>query len=204
MRSKVGTTLSAAAILAVVLSVATFAVCAAAQAADSNGESAEIVAHQPLSGHSVTQMFLQRQNGKQYLYVDQDGEQRVVIDVTKADRPSVVRHTAEPRGAAIGQFEPLSSDLAISEQPQGQAVAVSRRPARETVNVLDTTDPVHPQVLQTFSGVTSILPDADRNLIFIANADGLWVVRHRVKQGAYAGRHLCTSESALSSEPDCY
>ena len=203
MRNGLVPTQIATGVLAVVFCTAMLALPTAAQAPDSNGESAVIVAHLSLPGPSVTQMFLQKQNGKQYLYIDQGHDQRVVIDVTRPDRPSAVRHTAGP-SRATGQCEPLSSDLAVSEQPEGRAAAVSKRPARETVNVLDTTDPMHPQVLQTFSGVTSILPDADRNLIFIANADGLWVVRNRVTQGAYAKRHLCTSESALTPEPDCY
>jgi hypothetical protein len=72
------------------------------------------------------------------------------------------------------------------------------------VNILDMTDPAHPQVLETFDGATSILPDTARNLIFIANAQGLWIVRNRVGQSAYAMRHQCTSEAAINPEPDCY
>jgi hypothetical protein len=59
-------------------------------------------------------------------------------------------------------------------------------------------------VLETFDGATSILPDTARNLIFIANAQGLWIVRNRVGQSAYAMRHQCTSEAAINPEPDCY
>jgi hypothetical protein len=83
-------------------------------------------------------------------------------------------------------------------------MAPSTSRSLQTVNVLDLTDPAHPQVLQTFFGVTSTLPDTARNLIFIANADGLWIVRHREGQSAYAMRHQCTSEAALDPEPDCY
>ena len=200
MRNGLVPTQIATGVLAVAFCTAIFALPTAAQAPDSNGQSAVIVAHLSLPGPSVTQMFLQKQNGKQYLYVNQG---QVVVDVTRADHPSLVSH-AGPSRAANGQVEQLGSDLAVSEQPEGRAAAVSKRPAHDTVNVLDTTDPMHPQVLQTFSGVTSILPDIDRNLIFIANNEGLWIVRHRVGQGAYAKRHLCTSESALTPEPDCY
>lgn len=204
MRIELVPTKIAAGVLTVFFCATTLAIPTAAQAPDSNGESAVIVAHLSLPGPSVTQMFLQRQNGKQYLYMNQAQNQRTVVDVTRPDHPSLASHAAGSSSAANGQVEPLASDLAVSEQPEGRAAAVSKRPARETVNVLDTTDPMHPQVLQTFSGVTSILPDADRNLIFIANGEGLWIVRHRLTQGAYAQRHLCTSESALTPEPDCY
>lgn len=201
MRNGTVPTQIATGVLAVVFCTAMLALPTAAQAPDSNGESAVIVAHLSLPAPSVTQMVLQKQNGKQYLYMNQG---QIVVDVTRADHPSVVSHAAGPSRAANGQVEQLGSDLAVSEQPEGRAAAVSKRPAHDTVNVLDTTDPLHPQVLRTFSGVTSILPDVDRNLIFIANNEGLWIVRHRVGQGAYAKRHLCTSESALTPEPDCY
>ena len=173
-----------------------------AQAPDSNGQSAVIIAHVPLSGPSATQMLLQKQGARLFLYADQGDKQGVaVVDVTNPGHPSVVDRATWPGRTADGQVQTIGSGLAISEQAEG---ALSRRPVSQTLNILDITDPQHPQVLQTFSGVTSVLPDAGRNLIFIANGEGLWIVRHRVGQGAYALRHLCTSEAALTPEPDCY
>lgn len=189
-------------IAVVAFSVAMLTVSMAAQAPDSNGQSAVIVAHLPLSGPPARQMFLQRQGGRLFLYVDQgDVAGAAVVDVTKPSHPDVVSHATWPARVANGQEQNLGSGLAISEQPEG---TLSRQPKSETLNVLDVTDLKHPQILQTFYGVTSALPDAARNLIFVANGDGLWIVRHRVGQGAYAMRHLCTSEAALTPDPDCY
>ena len=193
----------AAAIAIVAFSLAMLTTPMAAQSPDSNGELATVVAHLPMPGPSVNQMLLQRRDGKLYLYVDQGAQQGVsVVDVTRPSRPLVVNHEAWPGRTADGHVQLLDSGLAISELSESRAL--STRHASQTVNVLDMRDPAHPQVLQTFSGVTSILPDADRNLIFIADTEGLWIVRHRVTQGAYAMRHLCTSEAALTPEPDCY
>jgi hypothetical protein len=170
----------------------------AAQKTNTNGNSAVVVAHLPLPGPSATQMLLQRQNGKLYLYVDQGGRERVaMIDVTRPSNPSVVNHLAWPGRMAKGDLQPLGSGLALSEAPEAAH-------APQTVSVLDMSDPAHPRVLETFYEVTSTLPDIARNLIFIANADGLWIVRNRVGQSAYALRHQCTSEAALDPEPDCY
>jgi len=170
----------------------------AAQDVNSSGNSAVIVAHLPLPGASATQMLLQSQNGKLYLYVDQ-GESRTVamIDVTQPSHPIVVDHIAWPSRVAKGDVHLLGSGMALSETPE--AVRTPR-----TVDVLDMSDAAHPRVLETFYGVTSTLPDIERNLVFIANADGLWIVRNRVGQAAYAARHRCTSEAAMTSEPDCY
>jgi len=188
------------AILACSLALATTPL--AAQSPDANGQSAVIIAHLPLPGPSASQMLLQRQNGKLALYVDQGDRQGVaVVDISSPGHPKVINRAVWPGRTADGQVQIIGSGLAISEQAEG---ALSRRPASQTLNILDITDPQHPQVLQTFTGVTSVLPDASRNLIFIANGDGLWIVRHRVGEGAYALRHLCTSEAALTPEPDCY
>jgi len=194
---------AAGAIAILAFSLAMLTTPMAAQGPDSNGESAAVIAHLPMPGPSVNQMLLQRRDGKLYLYVDQGAQQGVsVVDVTRPSRPLVVNHEAWPGRTADGHVQLLDSGLAISELSESRAL--STRHASQTVNVLDMRDPAHPQVLQTFSGVTSILPDADRNLIFIADTEGLWIVRHRVTQGAYAMRHLCTSEAALTPEPDCY
>jgi len=194
---------TAIAILSFCIALATTAM--AAPGPDSNGHSAMVIGHLPLPGPSATQMLLQRQDGKLYLYVDQGGKENVaVVDVTSPSRPSVVNRVAWPSRLANGEVQPLGSGLALSEVPERQTMALGTSRTPQTVSVLDLADPAHPQVLASFSGVTSTLPDTARNLIFIANADGLWIVRHRVGQSAYAMRHQCTSEAALDPEPDCY
>jgi len=188
---------------AVALSVTLLAAPLMAQGPDSNGQSAVIIAHLAMPGPAANQMLLQRQGGKRLLYFDQGAKQGVaVIDVTNPSHPGLLNHVAWPGRTADGQVQIMGSELAISERPEG--TTLGRPPASQRVNVLDVTDLQHPQVLQTFSGVTSILPDVARNLIFIANGDGLWIVQHRVGQGAYAMRHPCTSEAAEMPEANCY
>jgi hypothetical protein len=205
MRKKIAQNRTATTIAITLSCLGLVAIPMAAQGPNTNGSSATVVAHLPLPGPSATQMLLQKRGSKLYLYVDQGGKQGVaVVDVTSPSRPSLVNRVAWPGRLADGEVQPLGSGLALSEAPERQTLALSTSPAPQTVNVLDLADPAHPQVLQTFSGVTSTLPDVARNLIFIANADGLWIVRHKVGQSAYAMRHQCTSEAALDPEPDCY
>ena len=188
---------------AVTFSVILLPVLLMAQGPDSNGESAVVIGHLAMPGPSANQMFLQRQVGKRLLYFDQGDKQGVaVIDITSPDHPRVVGHVAWPGHTANGQVENVGSGLAISERPDDGTLG--HAPASQRVNVLDVTDLQHPQVLQTFSGVTSILSDVARNLIFIANSEGLWIVQHRIGQAAYAMRHPCTSEAAEMPEANCY
>jgi len=48
---------------------------------------------------------------------------------------------------------------------------------KQTVTVLSFADPEHPTVARQFSGVTFMLKDASRGLIYLVNSDGLWVLR---------------------------
>jgi len=174
------------------------AIPTAAQKVAPDGRSAAVVAHLALPGPSVTQMLLQRQNGKLYLYADQGDRKNIaVVDVTRPNHPRVIGHVTWPSAMANANVEPLGSGLAMSEARESGN-------APHDMNIMDLADPAHPRVLAAFSGVTSAVPNVERNLIFIANSDGLWIVRNRVGQAAYAANHRCTSEAALTPEPDCY
>jgi hypothetical protein len=196
-------TVAAIAVLAFCAAMATTSMAARGQ--DANGESATIAAHVPLPGPSATQMLLQRQEGKVYLYVEQGRNPNVaVVDVTNPSRPSLIQHVTWPSRLVDSQVQPLGAGLALAESPEGQVTSRGSSSRPQKVDIMDMTDPAHPQVLETIDRVTSILPDTARNLIFIANPQGLWIVRHRVGQRAYVMRHQCTSEAALNPEPDCY
>jgi hypothetical protein len=167
---------------------------------------AKVIGHLPLSG-GVRQMFLQQEGKKQYLYVQQLSQQGfTVIETTKPDRPKVVNHV--PRG----NLTVVSSGLAISETPDNSATMdnshgagsaegarAEGRPVPQLVRVLDVSDPVHPRTAQTFEGVTSILEDPARNLIYVANGDGVWIMSHK----RVLRRHLCSSSDAMAPNPNC-
>ena len=46
--------------------------------------------------------------------------------------------------------------------------------------LFDLSDPANPRTLQTFEGVSSLLLDDGRNLIYITNGEGLWILSHNV------------------------
>jgi hypothetical protein len=168
-------------------------------------EQAKVIAHLPLSGGAATNMFLQRQGRDQYLYVQQPGQQGfTVVDVSKPKHPKVIDHVPQQEIAMLG------SGLAITEKPQRAASSDKLTPAiaegsrgggsvPEQVRVLDVSNPAHPKTVQTFNGVTSILPDDGRGLVYVANGDGIWILSHR----QILRRHMCSSEDAISVEPNC-
>ncbi len=157
-------------------------------------EPARVIAHITLPGTAVRQMFLQLHDGKQYLYLQQ-GAHFTVVDVTDPKKPSIVE-----RVASRGGLEWVQSGLALTMAPEKvSANQQSSAISTQVVNVMDFGDPKHPRTIQTFSGVTSVLPDDSRELIFIANNEGLTVLSH--KQPYHLP--LCTSEDAMMAEAQC-
>ena len=167
---------------------------------------AKVIAHLPMSG-GARQMFLQREGRRQYLYVQQPSQLCfTVVDVTKPSKPKTVNHVPQENLITVG------SGLAISGESQS-AVTVGISPVAgspegtrgggtvpETVRVLDVSDPAHPRRVQTFRGVTDILPDDARALIYVANGDGVWILSHQ----KVLRRHECSSSDAVSSAiPNC-
>ena len=75
-------------------------------------------------------------------------------------------------------------DLAAAPDGDSGTVGGSGYPT-QSVRVLDLSDPANPRTLQSFSGVTSILADDEHNLIYIANNEGLWILRHEQEQAAF-------------------
>src|SRR5580704_14960256 len=68
-----------------------------AMAKEAPAQSATVIAHLPLPGPAVNQMFLQQEGSKQYLYIQQTSRPAyTVIDVTKPDRPNVTNRMVLP------------------------------------------------------------------------------------------------------------
>lgn len=125
-------------------------------------------------------MLLQKHDSRQYLYVQQASKQGfMVVDVSKPERPDLLKRSAESNQATAGNLDMVSPDVAIAEAPEKTPTTItqSSRPT-ETVRVLDLSDPRNPKTLETFTKVTSILPDGNHGLVFLTNNDGLWILRY--------------------------
>ena len=210
-KGNVGTAVVA---LALVLGIAPSSL-AKEKSAPAIEQSAVVVGHLAISGPSVSQMFLQEQGNKQYLYIQQapkDGY--TVVDVTRPDKAKVVNRVAPPASSAGGKLQLVGGGLALEETPDSsasggvrhelspaktQAGAAGSQPT-SSVRVLDLSDPANPRTLQTFQGVTSVLADDGRRLIYIANGEGLWILKHKQQRPP---KPACDSESVFSPIADC-
>jgi hypothetical protein len=166
---------------------------------------ATVIAHLPLPQATGNQMLLQDEKGKKYLYVQQASKQGfMIVDVTKPDRPSLLKRTATSNEATTGTVEMLSPEVAIAEAPEKKPTTLtSSSHPTETVRVLDLSDPHNPKTLQEFTGVTSLLPDGGHGLIYLTNNEGLWVLRYNRPALLEPAKKKkpCDSESEIEAMP---
>ena len=153
-------------------------------------------------------MLLQKENGKQYLYVQQATKQGfMIVDVSKPERPSLLKRTAESNQSTAGNLQMVSPDVAIAVAPEKTPTTLtSSTHATETVRVLDLSDPRNPKTLETFNKVTSILPDGGHGLIYLTNNEGLWILRYNRPAPLEPAKKKppCDSESEIMAmPPDC-
>ncbi len=169
---------------------------------------ATVIAHLPLPQATGSQMLLQKEKNKQYLYVQQAAKQGfMIVDVSKPEAPALLKRTAEANQATSGNLEIVSPDVAIAEAPEKTSTTLtSSNHPTETVRVLDLSDPVNPKTLETFNKVTGLLPDGGHGLIYLTNNDGLWILRynHPSRFEPAKKKPPCNSESEIQAmPPDC-
>jgi hypothetical protein len=174
------------------------------QAVQHSEQPATVVAHVALSGGSTSQMDLHEDGGKQYLYIGMNSNKGLaVVDVTNPDHPNVIKRLAWPNEVSPARLRLVSGALALAEGPDSDSAAGDPAPPTRTVKVLDLSDPANPRAVLSFSGVTSTLEDDARNLIYITNGEGLWILRSNQSLAAAAKRHACTSDDAYNDVASC-
>jgi hypothetical protein len=131
----------------------------------------QVVGHIPLTDGPVKRFLVTQHYSSYYLYAEHDsGKSVTLIDVTKINRPSILADVAYTPGS--GQ-----NSMAVVEPAAGAPVAPP-----QTVRIMDFSDPRNPKVAREFANVTAMSRDERRGLIFIANADGIWILQQRLAE----------------------
>jgi len=124
-----------------------------------------------------------------------------IVDVTKPNQPNVIKREAWPNEASAGKLQMVGGGLALVEAPDAATAETVSRP--ETLKVLDLSDPTNPRTILSFSGVTSTLADDARNLVYITNSDGLWILKHQPEQAMPSETRGCLSEDVFNEFASC-
>jgi hypothetical protein len=166
---------------------------------------ATVIAHLPLPQATGSEMMLQKEHGKQYLYVQQAAKPGyMVVDVSHPDAPALLRRADGSNQATEGNLKMVTPNVAIAEAPEKTPDTLTNtKHLTETVRVLDLSDPKNPKTLETFTNVTSTLADGRHGLLYVANSDGLWVLRynHPWLIEPAKTKPACTSESEIEAMP---
>jgi hypothetical protein len=139
----------------------------------------EVVGHIPLTNGSVMRFLTTQHYSSYYLYAERGaGNGVTLVDVTKPARPSVLGDVVYPPSGGSANLFAVAGTAAIVAD--GQATSATSAP--QTIRIMDFSDPLHPKVAREFAGVTAVSRDERRGLIFLANAEGIWILHQNLAQ----------------------
>jgi hypothetical protein len=132
----------------------------------------DVIAHLPRATGPVRRFLSTEHFSSHYLYVEYDaGASVTLIDVTRPNQPAVLAEVAYPAAPGPDSLVVVSGTAALV------TTGGPAQPAQQqTLRILDFSDPRHPKVAREFTGVTAINRDDSRGLIYLANADGIWIL----------------------------
>jgi hypothetical protein len=147
------------------------------KAADTSSQDRiQVVGHIPALKSPVTGFLTTRHYSSDYVYVEYRGG-AALIDVTHPGQPSVIGNVAYSGDASNLFAAAGTATLVIGGQAAAQPAT-----APQTVRIVNFAGPGQTQVVSEFTGVTAIGRDDPRGLIFLANADGVWILRQQLAE----------------------
>jgi hypothetical protein len=141
----------------------------------------EVVGHLPLSGGAITRFSSTQHYSSYYLYAEHAGSKNVtLIDVTKVGRPAVLADMAyTPDGASQGLLLVAGTAALVNSE---QVSSIAAPAGSQSLKIMDFSDPKNPKVAREFTGVTAISRNDPRGLIYVANAEGIWILKQHLAE----------------------
>ena len=134
-----------------------------------------LVGHLPLPETTVSYISATSDSSRHLLQLT-DGAQRTltVVDVTVPEQPKLVEHAQLPADLANSALQTRIGDTALfaaTDSPSSD-----RRDSR-SITLVDFANPSNPKTVQKFENVTAVWMDSHRELIYLANSEGLWILQ---------------------------
>jgi hypothetical protein len=140
---------------------------------DATRDEIQVIGHIAIEG-PTTQLLPTQHFSSFYLYAEHGpGKALTLIDVTKASDPTVVNSLAYPANDSSGNLIAVAGMAGLAADRQ----APSKPASPAVVRIMNFTDPSHPRIAREFQGVTAITTDNHRQLIYVADAEGIWILR---------------------------
>jgi hypothetical protein len=94
--------------------------------------------------------------------------------MTKVGQPSVMADAASSPAGRLSESLTGSRHCCAVNSESGAPAATT---TPQALRVMDFSDAQHLRVVREFTGVTAVGRNAARGLIFVANADGVWILQ---------------------------
>ena len=139
-------------------------------------DSIDVIGHLALTNASIANLKTSEHWRREFLELqDSTHGTLTLVDVTDATHPAIVKELRLPTEAANSSLSVLVGDVAL-------LTGTDTRPADAHVNsvsVVSFVDSDHPKTVQKFDNVSALRIDQERGLIYLVNADGLWILRQK-------------------------
>jgi len=133
----------------------------------------EVLGHVAIADGPVSRFISTTHYSSLYLYAEHPDGKLTLIDVTNANQPAVLAEAASAPGGTSGSLSAVAGTAAlVSSEPAATSSATP-----QTMKIMDLSDPKNPKIAREFTRVTAVAKDAGRGLIFLANNEGIWILR---------------------------
>lgn len=146
----------------------------------------DVIGHISLSGSPVVRFESTQHYSSYYLYAERgSGTNVTLVDVTTPAQPSILTDVPYAPDAKAQSLLVVAGTAALVDS---SAPASGSAPSTQTLRIMDFSDAQHPKVAREFTGVTAVGREDSRGLIFIANSEGIWILRKQLAEDPVAQR----------------
>lgn len=133
-----------------------------------------LIGHLPLPETTVNRITAASDPSRQVLQLtDSVHGTLTVVDVAQPARPKLLGQSKLPAELAHANVQVRMGDAALLTMSQNDSPAHADP---QSLTLVSFADPSNPKTLQTFEGVTAVWSDRERELVYLSNADGLWIL----------------------------
>ena len=134
-----------------------------------------LIGHLPLPETTVSGIAAASDPNRQLLQLtDAIHGTLTVVNVAEPSQPKLLGQSKLPRELAHANVQVRMGDAALLTVSQTDS-PVHADP--QSLTLVSFADPSNPKTVQTFEAVTAVWSDRERELIYLSNADGLWVLQ---------------------------
>jgi hypothetical protein len=148
-----------------------------AKTAEDPKDEIQVLGHVDVSGGAIANFLITPHYSSLYLYAERGaGKPVTLVDVSKPAKPLVLGDMSYAGNSGLTLVAGTAALVGTGPAPAAQAPSN----APQTMRIMDFSDPKNPKVAREFTGVTAIARDDKRGLVFLADANGIWILQQKL------------------------